>query len=213
MLSNANLQKELWTEAISTNFYLINRSPSTAIGCKIPQEFETSSNIDDGKDEQVSDEDHEEVPTDNHQQIVEEPETSLRRSIRIRYPPKRYNDYVISFSLTTNNDEPLCYQEAIEGYNSDKWKEAMEAGIIALYKNATWDFVELPNDRKTVGCKWVYRLKRGVDDKEDRYKARLVAKGFSQKAGIDFHEIFSPVVKIVSIQVVLALVALLDLEL
>jgi hypothetical protein len=38
MLSNANLQKELWTEVVSTACYLINRSPSTAIGCKIPQE-------------------------------------------------------------------------------------------------------------------------------------------------------------------------------
>ena len=42
---------------------------------------------------------------------------------------------------------------------------------------------------------------------------RLVAKGFSQKADIDFHDIFSPVVKIVSIRIVLALMALLDLEL
>ena len=56
-------------------------------------------------------------------------------------------------------------------------------------------------------------MKRGVDDKEDRYKVRLVVKSFSQKAGIEFHEIFSPVVKIVSIWIVLALVALLDLEL
>jgi hypothetical protein len=56
-------------------------------------------------------------------------------------------------------------------------------------------------------------LKKGVDDKVERYKARLVAKGYSQKEGIDFHEIFSRVVKIVSIRIVLALVALLDLEL
>jgi hypothetical protein len=41
----------------------------------------------------------------------------------------------------------------------------------------------------------------------------LVAKGYSQKEGIDFHEIFSPVVKLVSSHFVLALVALLDLEL
>ena len=70
---------------------------------------------------------------------------------------------------------------------------------MALDKNGTWDLVELPKDRKTVGCKWVYKLKRGVDDTEDGYKARLVAKGFSQKVGIDLHEIFSPVVKFVSI--------------
>ena len=42
---------------------------------------------------------------------------------------------------------------------------------------------------------------------------RLVAKGFSQKAGIEFHDIFSPVVKLVSIRILLALVALYDLEL
>jgi hypothetical protein len=41
----------------------------------------------------------------------------------------------------------------------------------------------------------------------------MIVKGYSQKEGIDFHDIFSPVVKIVSIQIVLALVASLDLEL
>ena len=89
----------------------------------------------------------------------------------------------------------------------------MKDEMKALDKNATWDLVEIPKDRKIVGCKWVYKLKKGVDDTKDRYKARLTAKGFSQKAGIDFHEIFSPVVKIVLIRIVLALVTLLDLEL
>jgi hypothetical protein len=56
-------------------------------------------------------------------------------------------------------------------------------------------------------------MKRGVDDKVERYKARLVAKGYSQKEGIDFHDNFSSIVKIVSIRSVLALVSLLDLEL
>lgn len=89
----------------------------------------------------------------------------------------------------------------------------MKDEMMALSKNDTWDLVELPKGRKIVGCKWVFKLKQGVNDTEDRYKARLVAKGFSQKAGIDFHEIFSPMVKIVSIRIVLALVAFLDLEL
>ena len=55
----------------------------------------------------------------------------------------------------------------------------MKDEMKALDKNATWDLVELPKDRKTMGCKWVYKLKMGVDDNEDRYKVRLVAKGFS----------------------------------
>ena len=48
----------------------------------------------------------------------------------------------------------------------------------ALEKNKIWDLVEFSNGRKVVGCKWVYKLKKGVDDKIERYKARLVAKGY-----------------------------------
>jgi len=101
----------------------------------------------------------------------------------------------------------------LKGSNSDKWKEVMKDEMKALERNATGDLVELPSNIKTIGCKWVYKLKKGVDDKMERYKARLVAKGYSWKKGIDFHEIFSPIVKIVSIRIVLALVSLLDLEL
>jgi len=45
------------------------------------------------------------------------------------------------------------------------------------------------------------------------YKARLVAKGFSQKEGVDYDEIISPVIKHTSIRVLLSLVAPLNMEL
>ena len=68
-------------------------------------------------------------------------------------------------------------------------------------------------DKKVVSKKWVFKLKKGVDDKVAKYKSRLVTKGYSQKECIYFHEIFSLVVNLVSIWLVLALVPLLDLEL
>ena len=57
-------------------------------------------------------------------------------------------------------------------------------------------------------------MKPGIEGLEpERHKARLVARGFSQKKGIDYQEVFAPVVKHVSIKVLLSLVVNLDLEL
>ena len=73
---------------------------------------------------------------------------------------------------------------------------------------------QLPKGKKAIGCKWVFTKKEGFPDKYDaRYKARLVAKGYSQKEGIDYIEVFSPIVKHSSIRILLTLVAHLNMEL
>jgi hypothetical protein len=117
-------------------------------------QFETNSNIDKSEHEQVSEDVHEEVPAeenvddDDIQQFLDEPQTSLRRSTRVRVPPRRYDDFVSSVSLSTNDDEPSCYQEDVKGSNSDKWKKEMKDEMKALERNATWDLVELQETRK-----------------------------------------------------------------
>jgi hypothetical protein len=81
----------------------------------------------------------------------------------------------------------------------------MQQEIDSLNEHDVYELVELPNERKAVGCKWVFKVKRNADGSVERYKARLVAQGFSQKYGEDYDETFSPVVRFESIRTVIAL--------
>ena len=89
-------------------------------------------------------------------------------------------------------------------------KDEMES----LHKNNTWKLVKRPENKRVVGCKWVYKVKQGIPGvKSMRYKARLVAKGYTQREGIDFTEVYSPVVRHTSIRMILALVAVHSMHL
>nr|GEV75054.1 putative ATP-dependent RNA helicase DHX37 [Tanacetum cinerariifolium] len=85
--------------------------------------------------------------------------------------------------------KPLIYQEAVA------WEDNHPAG------------------QKLVSCKWIFKIKEGIEGvQKPRYKARLVARGFTQRAGIDYNEVFSSVVRHTSIRVILALTACKDYE-
>ena len=88
----------------------------------------------------------------------------------------------------------------------------MKDEMDSLLGNQTWDLAELPKGKKALHNKWVYRLKNEHDGSK-RYKARLVVKGFEQKHGIDYSEVFSPVVKNTTIRLVLGMVASENLHL
>lgn len=75
----------------------------------------------------------------------------------------------------------------------------------ALIRNGTWQLVPPDGVTNVVGCKWIFRIKRNSNGSIDRYKARLVAKGFHQRPGVDYHDTFSPVIKPVTIRLILSL--------
>ena len=127
-------------------------------------------------------------------------------------------DYVVAYALMCAKDvdieEPKTVAEAMRSKYWIYWKKAMKEEIDSLAKNNTWLVVDKPGRKKIVGCKWIFKYKEGIPGVEPpRFKARLVAKGFTQIEGIDYNEIFSPVVKHVSIRLLLSMVVNCDMEL
>ena len=88
----------------------------------------------------------------------------------------------------------------------------MDREMESMHSNSVWSLVEIPEGVKPIGCKWIYKRKRGSDGKVETFKARLVAKSFTQKEWIDYDETFSPVAMLKSIQILLTLAACLDYE-
>lgn len=84
----------------------------------------------------------------------------------------------------------------------------------SLKKNHTWTVVERPKGQRVIGCCWIYKHKSVIPGVEPaRFKGKLVAKGYAQREGVDYTEIFSPVVRHVSIRILLYVVVEEDLEL
>ncbi|KAK1680566.1 hypothetical protein QYE76_041414 [Lolium multiflorum] len=112
-----------------------------------------------------------------------------------------------------NNDEdPATYEEAMMSPDSNKWQEAMKSEMGSMYDNKVWTLVDLPDSRKAVENKWIFKRKTDADGNITVYKARLVAKGFRQIQGVDYDETFSPVAKLKSVRILLAIAAFFDYE-
>jgi hypothetical protein len=136
-----------------------------------------------------------------------------RRSQRTRKPAIS-NDYEIYNSEEIQmEDDPTSFEEAMRSVHSSEWLEAMKDEMKSMSTNDVWDLEEIPKGAKTVGCKWVYKIKCDSKGNIERYKARLVAKGFTQREGIDYNETFSPVSCKDSFRIIIALVAHYNLEL
>ncbi|KAK1416343.1 hypothetical protein QVD17_32133 [Tagetes erecta] len=112
------------------------------------------------------------------------------------------NSHKAFLSAVNSHDVPKTFYQAAQNSN---WKEAMEKEIKALEQNETWSLASLPAGKKAIDSKWVYKVKFKPNGEVERYKARLVARGFKQMEGVDYHDTFAPVAKLVTVRTLLAI--------
>lgn len=178
-----------------------------------------------GTDAEKSDaEGNEEPDSDEYEdaQVVESPSlraassTGPRKSGRKPKRPLRYGHnahlaFLTAEVMTGNvdNEAPSSEEEAMNIDSKVKWVASMSDELASLADNNIFKVVHAPEGRKVIKCRWVYALKRNSKG----HVIRGTAKGFSQIQGIDYAEVFSPVVRFDTLRFLLAYVAEKDYEL
>ncbi|CAL1361567.1 unnamed protein product [Linum trigynum] len=194
------------TDASQPNLELVPPTPApTEVGEEVqhdqPEIVEPNAHV------EVQPED---ADDDGQPPAIEGSPVRTTRSGRISRPSTRYPE--TEYVSLTDGGEPESFTEAMNDEDKQRWIEAMQDEMDSLYDNNTFELVKLPKGKRALKNKWVFKIKHDEHNRQPRFKARLVVKGFSQRKGIDFDEIFSPVVKMTSIRTVLGLAASLNLE-
>lgn len=114
--------------------------------------------------------------------------------------------------LLYEQEEPKNYEEAMESADSKKWLHAMKSKIGFIHEKQVWNLVDIPEGRKIMANKWIFKKKTNVDGNVVVHKARLLAKGFRQVEGFDYSETFSLVAMLKSVRILLAIAAYYDYE-
>ena len=130
-----------------------------------------------------------------------------RRIVRL---PRRHDDFVMGDEL-----ENLALQSealvastvpgsAAEALADPNWKAAMQREYDSLMTSEVWSLVSRPTERQPITGKWHFAVKVNEDGKVTKYKARFAARGFTQTPGLDYHETYSPTVRLSTLRTVLA---------
>ena len=137
----------------------------------------------------------------SHLEDYEEEEIVRYRAIQSIYDET--NPLCSEFSLLLA-EAPYSFSLAAK---QEVWRSAMKEEISAVPRNNTWTMVKPNKDIRPIGVKWVFRVKKDNIGKVVRSKARLVVQGYSQKEGIDYGEVFSPVARMESVRIFIAIAA------
>ncbi|GJV43807.1 putative ribonuclease H-like domain-containing protein [Tanacetum coccineum] len=112
------------------------------------------------------------------------------------------------FACFLSHEEP---KKVIHALKDPSWIEAMQEELLQFKLQEVWTLVDLPNGKRAIGSKWVFRNKKDERGIVIRNNARLVAQGYTLEEGIDYDEVFCPCCKIKAIRQFLALCLHLEL--
>lgn len=192
---------------ISRDVIFLNNEQTVEINFK--EEKTSNQDLDDKINEDIEikiDQEYDEECTfDNADSEKENDQNNqLRRSKRESkgLPPQRYG-HTANIAVS-NIEEPDTFESAISGSMKSSWVKAMNNEMKSLMDANTWTLVDLPNDKKAIKCKWVYKIKVDAEGNIAKYKARLVACGYAQEYGVDYYEIFAPVARQTTFKTLLA---------
>ena len=116
---------------------------------------------------------------------------------------------VITHSCYLSQFEPKKVDEALQDANWNSMHEELHQFV----RNNMWELVPKPKGVNVIGIKWIFKNKSDEHGTVIRNKSRLVAQGYIQVEGIDFDETFSPVVRLESIRILLAIASHLNFKL
>jgi Reverse transcriptase (RNA-dependent DNA polymerase) len=136
-------------------------------------------------------------------------EVTASRYGRQRFPSRRLLEAEAAMAARHGPKDP-SWDEVMSSPDRPDWMRSIHEEYNSHQENHTWDLVsidEVPKGYNILDGKWVFRLKS-----DGRKKARWVVRGFQQKHGIDYHETFAAVARNTSYRTILALSALLGLE-
>jgi len=111
-------------------------------------------------------------------------------------------NYVASLANVLQYPEPSSYAQA---QHCPEWVAAMDLELAALEQNHTWVLTPLPPGKKALTSRWVYKTKYKPDGSVERHKARLVIRGFEQVKDKDYKHTFSPVAKLTTVRLFIAI--------
>jgi hypothetical protein len=111
-------------------------------------------------------------------------------------------------NIMNSLEDLMTLIEALARDDVQNWKAVVETVMSFSKKNNTWILSKLPTNRKSIGCMWVFWIKKTDHGQIVHHKVRLVVKGYTWKHRVHFNDTFVPVVKFTSIRVLLAIVAI-----